>query len=54
LRETPPPFERLNIPDPFEQIAIAELRHPPPDNDPPVTTFNLPRPKLLETIAAGK
>jgi hypothetical protein len=52
LRETPPPFVRLNIPDPFEQIALAELRNPPPDLDPPVTTFTRPPIKLMETAAA--
>ncbi|HEV7402301.1 MAG TPA: hypothetical protein VGO11_05215 [Chthoniobacteraceae bacterium] len=52
LRETPPPFVRLNIPDPFEQIAIAELRNPPPDMDPPVTIFTRPPIKLVETVAA--
>ncbi len=52
LRETPPPFVRLNIPDPFEQIAIAELRNPPPELDPPVTTLTRPPIKLIETVAA--
>jgi hypothetical protein len=52
LRETPPPFVRLNIPDPFEQIAIAELRNPPPEDEPPVATFTRPPIKLMETAAA--
>lgn len=42
LRETPPPFLRLTIPDPFEQIAIAELRTPPPEIDSPITPFTRP------------
>lgn len=54
LRETPPPFVRLDIPDPFEQIAIAELRNPPAENEPPVMTYNRPPIKLVETAAAGK
>lgn len=54
LRETPPPFERLNIPDPFDQITIAELRTPPPENDPPVPAFNAPPLRLVETAAGGK
>jgi hypothetical protein len=52
LRETPPPFVRLNLPDPFEQMAIAELRNPPPEDEPPVATFTRPPIKLLETAAA--
>ena len=49
LRETSLPFLRLNIPDPFEQIAIAELRNPPPENDPPVTPFTRPAVTLTES-----
>lgn len=52
LRETPPPFVRLNLPDPFEQLAIAELRNPPPENEPPAATFTRPAIKLVETVAA--
>ena len=52
LRETPLPFLRLNIPDPFEQIAIAELRNPPPENDPPVTPFTRPAVTLPESPGA--
>jgi hypothetical protein len=56
LRETPLPFLRLNIPDPFEQIAIAELRNPPPEDDPPVTPFIRPAVVLTESpgTPAGK
>lgn len=56
LREIPPPFLRLNIPDPFEQIAIAELHNPPPENDPPVTPFTRPAVTLTESPGspAGK
>ena len=52
LRETPLAFLRLNIPDPFEQIAIAELRNPPPENDPPVTPFTRPAVTLPESPVA--
>lgn len=52
LHETPLPFLRLNIPDPFEQIAIAELRNPPPENDPPVTPFTRPAVTLPESPVA--
>jgi hypothetical protein len=52
LRETPPPFLRLNIPDPFEQISIAELRNPPAENDAPVAPFTRPGIQFVETPAA--
>jgi hypothetical protein len=56
LRETPPPFLRLNIPEPFEQLTTAELRNPAPENEAPI--FAVPRPavSLPEStiIAAGK
>lgn len=56
LRETPPPFLRLSIPDPFEQLTTAELRNPPPESEAPF--FAVPRPvvSLPEStiIAAGK
>ena len=42
LRETPPPFLRIALPDPFEQISIAELRPAPPEIDPPVLPFTRP------------
>lgn len=42
LRETPPPFLRIALPDPFEQINIAELRPAPPEIDPPVIPFTRP------------
>ena len=54
LREMPVPFLRIAIPDPFEQITIAELRNPPPDNDPPVSTFTRPAVTLIESAPAGK
>lgn len=52
LRETPPPFLRLNIPDPFEQISMAELRNPPADTDAPVAPFTRPAIQFVETPAA--
>ena len=54
LRESAVPFLRIAIPDPFEQITIAELRNPPPDNDPPVSTFSRPAVTLIESAPAGK
>lgn len=42
LRETPPPFVRVSLPDPFEQINIAELHTPPPEIDAPVAAFFRP------------
>ena len=53
LRETPPPFLRIAIPDPFEQITIAELRNPPPEIDPPVAPFTRPA-NPLAPAPAGK
>lgn len=53
LRETPPPFLRLNIPDPFEQISMAELRDPPADKDAPVAPFTRPAIQLVETPTAA-
>ena len=54
LRETPPPFMRLTIPDPTEQITIAELRTPPPEIDPPVTPFTRPANLWPASPAPGK
>lgn len=54
LRESPPPFLRISIPDPYEQITIAELRNPPPDDEPPVRSLILPVRTLIETAPAGK
>ena len=53
LRETPPPFLRVTLPDPFEQIAIAELRTPPPEIDAPVASFFRP-PVSLPVDPAAK
>jgi hypothetical protein len=54
LRESPPPFLRISIPDPYEQITIAELRNPPPDDEAPVRSLSLPILNLVETTPAGK
>ncbi|KAB2648287.1 MAG: hypothetical protein DVB27_01235 [Verrucomicrobia bacterium] len=53
LRETPPPFLRVSLPDPFEQINIAELRPPPPETDAPVASFFRP-PVSLPVAPAAK
>lgn len=53
LRETPPPFLRVSLPDPFEQITIAELRTPPPETDAPVASFFRP-PVSLPVDPAAK
>lgn len=53
LRETPPPFLRVSLPDPFEQINIAELRTPPPEIDAPVASFFRP-PVSLPVDPAAK
>jgi hypothetical protein len=42
LRESPAPFLRLTIPDPFESVAAVRLREPPPDDDPPASAVELP------------
>ena len=56
LRETAAPFLRLVIPDPFEQLALAELRNPPVEAPAPV--FAIPRPPISlpesTIVAAGK
>lgn len=54
LRESPPPFLRIAIPDPFEQISIAELRNPPPDDEQPVRSFAVPKIILTDTPPDGK
>jgi hypothetical protein len=53
LRETPPPFLRVSLPDPFELINIAELRPPPPETDAPVASFFRP-PVSLPVAPAAK
>ena len=53
LRETPPPVLRVSLPDPFEQINIAELRPPPPETDAPVASFFRP-PVSLPVAPAAK
>lgn len=53
LRETPPPFLRVSLPDPFEQIKIAELSPPPPETEAPVASFFRP-PVSLPVAPAAK
>ncbi len=53
LREKSPPFLRVSLPDPFEQINIAELRPPPPETDAPVASFYRP-PVSLPVAPAAK
>jgi hypothetical protein len=36
-RVTPAPFVRMNLPDPFENVATVRLRTPPPEEPNPVT-----------------
>jgi hypothetical protein len=42
LRQTPAPFLKLSIPDPSPLAGAAELKNPPPDEDPPVSAPGLP------------
>jgi len=53
LRETPPPFVRVAIPDPFEQIKLAELAVPPAEIDPPIAPYVRPG-NPMPAVAAGK
>lgn len=44
VRTNPAPFLRLNLPDPYENRTVAELRNPPPENPAPViATIQAPR-----------
>lgn len=52
LPEKSPPFLRVSLPDPFEQINIAELRTPPPETDAPVASFFRPPVSLPVNPAA--
>ena len=46
-RQSPAPFLKLVLPDPFEVINALKLSSPPADNDPPALTPALPpKPKL--------
>ena len=47
VRTTPAPFERLNIPDPFEHYQTARLRLPPPETPPAPQQLPRTPPKSL-------
>ena len=53
LRETPPPFVRVVIPDPFEQIKLGELAVPPVEVDPPIAPYVRPG-NPMPAVAVGK